>query len=156
MKKLSLILNIVFAAVIALGAYKFIIAGSTEIADDGRTAILLEAGERDFVLGEMRLFLEAVQGVVAAVAENDMAKVAALSTAVGVASTGGETAALIGKLPLEFKTLGLATHAMFDDLATEATDMGDASVVTASLGVLMENCTSCHAGYRFDVAGAGK
>ncbi|NOR61457.1 MAG: hypothetical protein GQ535_03045 [Rhodobacteraceae bacterium] len=156
MKKLSLILNIVFIAVIAVGAYKFIIAGSTEVADDGRTAILLEAGERDFVLGEMRLFLETVQGVVAAVAENDMAKVAELSTAVGMASTGGETAALIGKLPLDFKTLGLATHALFDDLATEATDIGDPTVVTASLGVLMENCTSCHAGYRFDVAGTGK
>lgn len=156
MKKLSLILNMVFIAIIAVGAYKFIIAGSTEIADDGRTAILLEAGERDFVLGEMRLFLETVQGVVAAIAENDIAKVAELSTAVGMASTGGETAALIGKLPLEFKTLGLATHALFDDLAAEATDRGDSNVVTASLGILMENCTSCHAGYRFDVAGAGK
>ncbi len=156
MKKFSLILNIVFAGVIALGAYKFIYAGSIEIADDGRTAIMLEAGERDFVLGEMRGFLETVQGVVAAVAQNDMAKVATLSTAAGMASTGGETAALIGKLPLDFKTLGLATHALFDDLATEATDMGDPTVVTASLGVLMENCTSCHAGYRFDVAGMGK
>ena len=156
MKKLSLILNIVFAAVIAVGAYKFIFAGSTEVADDGRTAILLEAGERDFVLGEMRLFLESVQGIVAAVAENDMAKVAELSTTVGMASTGGETAALIGKLPLEFKTLGLATHALFDDLAAEATETGDPTIMTASLGVLMENCTSCHAGYRFDVAGTGK
>ena len=117
---------------------------------------MLEAGERDFVLGEMRVFLETVQGVVAAVAQNDMAKVAELSTAVGMGSTGGETAALIGKLPLEFKTLGLATHALFDDLATEATDMGDPTVITASLGVLLENCTSCHAGYRFDVAGTGK
>ncbi len=156
MKKLSLILNLVFAVVIAVGAYKFIFAGATEIADDGRTAIMLEAGERDFVLGEMRVFLETVQGVVAAIAENDMAKVAELSTAVGMGSTGGETAALIGKLPLEFKTLGLATHALFDDLAQEATDMGDPTVITASLGVLMENCASCHAGYRFDVAGMGK
>jgi len=30
MKKLSLILNIIFAGVIALGAYKFIFAGSIE------------------------------------------------------------------------------------------------------------------------------
>lgn len=156
MKKLSLLLNVVLLGVLAYGGYKFIIEGSIEQADDGRTAIMLEAGERDFVLGEMRLFLETVQGVVAAIAEDDMAAVASLSTAVGMASTGGESAALIGKLPLEFKTLGLATHALFDDLATEATDMGNADIVTAELGVLMENCTSCHAGYRFDVAGTGK
>jgi len=57
---------------------------------------------------------------------------------------------------VHFKTLGLATRALFDDLAAEATDVGDPTVVAASLGVLMENCTSCHAGYRFDVAGTSK
>ncbi len=155
MKKLSLILNVVFAAVIAVGAYKFIFAGSVEVADDGRTAIIVEAGERDFLLGEMRGFLEGVQGIVTAIAADDMETVASLSTSVGMAATGGETAALIGKLPLDFKTLGLATHALFDDLATEATDGGDPIAVAASLGTLLENCTTCHAGYRIDVAEVG-
>ncbi len=156
MKKLSLVLNLVFAAVIAVGAYKFIFAGATEIADDGRTAIMLQAGERDFLLSEMRVFLETTQGIVSAIAEDDMARVATLSTAVGMASTGGEAAALIGKLPLDFKTLGLATHALFDDLAAEAGTKGDPIAIAARLGTLMQNCTGCHAGYRFDVAGMGK
>jgi cytochrome c556 len=155
MKKLSLILNIVFAGVIALGAYKFIFAGSVEVADDGRTAIIVQAGERDFLLGEMRGFLEAVEGIVAAIAADDLETVASLSTSVGMAATGGETAALIGKLPLDFKTFGLATHALFDDLAAEATAGGDRMAVAASLGALLGNCTTCHAGYRIDVADAG-
>ena len=154
MKKFSFILNIVLIAIIAFGAYKFIIEGSVEEADDGRTSILLTDGERDFVLGEMRGFLEAAQGIVTAISEDDMVAVAHLSTAVGSGAIGGETAALMGKLPLEFKTLGMATHALFDDLATTAST-GDAKAVTAQLGVLMQNCTGCHAGYRFDTETAG-
>jgi hypothetical protein len=41
--------------IIAAMAYKFIIAGSTQKAEDGRIAILLEPGERDLVLKEMRI-----------------------------------------------------------------------------------------------------
>ena len=155
MKKLSLLLNVVLLAVIAFGAYKFIVEGNVEEADDGRTAIMLEPGERDLVLGEMRTFLEAVQGIVAAIAVEDLATVATLSTPVGMVATEGEAASLMGKLPLEFKLLGMATHGLFDDLALEATSTGDGQAVTASLGVLMENCTGCHAGYRFDVEPSG-
>ena len=156
MKKLSLLLNVVLLCVIAYGGYKFIIEGSVEQADDGRTAIMLSSGERDLVLGEMRTFLEAVQGIVTAIAEDDMATVAELATPVGMVATEGEAASLMGKLPIEFKLHGMATHGLFDDLAEQATETGDRQLVTASLGVLMENCTSCHAGYRFDVAGTGK
>lgn len=154
MKKISLLLNAVLIAAIAFGAYKFIIEGSVEEANDGRTAILLTNGERDFVLGEMRGFLEAVQGIVAATGEADFTTVSGLATAVGSAAIGGETAALMGKLPIEFKTLGMATHGLFDDLAATA-DTQDSSAVIAELGVLMQNCTGCHAGYRFDIEPSG-
>lgn len=154
MKKFSLLLNVVLIAVIAFGAYKFIIEGNVEEADDGRTAIMLEAGERNLVLSEMRTFLEAVQGIVTAIAQDDMATVAALSTPVGMVATEGEAASLMGKLPIDFKLLGMATHGLFDDLAATA-GAGDATAVTADLGVLMQNCTGCHAGYRFDVEPSG-
>jgi len=156
MKKLSLLLNVVLLGVIAYGGYKFIIEGSVKPTDDGRTAIILTGDERDFVLGEMRGFLETVEGVVTGIADSDMQAVAAVATAAGMGSVGGESTALIGKLPLEFKTLGMDTHALFDDLATAATDSNDPAVVTAKLSALMQNCTSCHAGYRFDVEGTGK
>jgi len=154
MKKFSLSLNVVLAAIIVFGVYKFLIEGSVEEAEDGRTAILLTTGERDFVLSEMRGFLEAVQGIVAAIGDEDMAVVASIATPVGSAAIGGETAALLGKLPLEFKTLGMATHGLFDDLASTARS-GKATAVTAELGVLMQNCTHCHAGYRFDIEPTG-
>lgn len=136
---------------IAVMGYKFIVVGSVTESDDNRTAILMTSAERNMILGEMRVFLEAVQTIVEAVAEDDMATVASAATSVGMAATGGEPAALIAKLPLEFKTLGFGTHGAFDELAMEATDMGNSKIVLAKLGDLMLRCTSCHAAYRFDI-----
>ena len=148
--KISWTITTVLALMLAFVGFKFI-TGSVEETDDGRTAIIMTAPERDMVLGEMRTFLEGVQSIVEAIAADDMATVATTATSVGMAATGGEPAALIAKLPLEFKALGMGTHKAFDDLSMEATDMGDGDIVLAQLGELMLRCTSCHAGYRFDV-----
>jgi len=146
MKKISLMLNVVLLAVIAYGGYKVLIEGSVKPADDGRTAIIRESGERDFILGEMRGFLETVQGITEALGAGDLAAVESMAAAAGSADAEAAPAAIIGKLPLEFKTLGMDTHALFDTLATTAAESGDIAVTTASLGDLMLNCTGCHAG----------
>jgi cytochrome c556 len=138
-------------AVIAVGAWYFVRGTVTE-GDDGRTSIILTAGERDFVLEEMRSLLEAVEAVTFELAEANMDGVAAAARAVGMGSAGGEPVTLIAKLPLEFKQLGMATHNAFDALAVEAEDMGDSTEVLRQLSAILTNCTSCHAGYRFDVA----
>ena len=44
---------------------KFIILGETLPSTDGRTAIIVEPGERDLILEEMRSFLVSVQAIVA-------------------------------------------------------------------------------------------
>ena len=136
---------------IAALAYKFVVQGSVVASDDGRTAIVLSAGERDLVLAEMRGFLEAVETITVALGEKDMTAVASSAQEVGTANAQGVPASLMGKLPLEFKSLGMATHKAFDALAMEAQDMGDEQNVLGKLGQLMSNCTSCHASYRFDV-----
>jgi hypothetical protein len=51
----------VLLLVIAAMAYKFIIAGSTQIGDDGRVAVILEPGERALMLREMREFVVVLQ-----------------------------------------------------------------------------------------------
>lgn len=136
-------------------AVTFFVRGNTTESDDGRTAVLLNNAERTHVLGEMRGLLEAVEAITSAIAKDDMVAVSAAATAVGMGATGNEPITLIARLPLEFKTLGMGTHQAFDDLALEARDMGDRMVVLEQLSDILGNCTSCHAGYRFDTADAG-
>ena len=150
-KSCRLCWSITILLLVAIGAmaYLFVIKGSTLEASDGRTAIILSAGERDLVLGEMREFLETVQIITESLAEKDMKAVSTAALKVGSASVGGVPLTLMAKLPIEFKTLGLETHGAFDELA-ESSKGGSTEDVLAKLGVLMNNCTTCHSGYRID------
>lgn len=142
------VINIVLVAALAVGAYVFMVRGDVVSSSDGRSAIRLSPGERDLVLIEMRAFLESVKGIVAAANDGDMAKVAESARAVGSGAAQEVPVSLMAKLPLEFKTLGLATHSAFDDMVAEAEGIGESKVVMAKLAALMNNCTTCHAGYR--------
>ncbi len=59
--KISWTITTVLALMLAFVGFKFI-TGSVEETDDGRTAIIMTAPERDMVLGEMRTFLEGCSG----------------------------------------------------------------------------------------------
>ncbi len=131
-------------------AYKVVVKGSTETAPDGRQALLLEPAERDLVLGEMRAFLAAVQGVLAAANAEKMEAAADAASAVGMAAQNDVPAGLIAKLPLEFKRLGFDTHRRFDQLALDARQLGDPDHTRQQLAELMANCVACHAAYRIE------
>ncbi len=146
---------VLLTAVLAL-VYMFVIRGAVEDADDGRTAILLSAGERNLVLAEMRGFLESVQEVLEAVTANDMPTIVKSTHTMGMANAQAVPASLLGKLPLEFKKLGMATHQAFDDIGMEAKDMGDTGLIVKKLGNLLQNCTTCHSAYRLEIEHAGK
>lgn len=140
-------------AVIAALGFAFVVPGSVTASDDGRTSIAISVDERDLVLAEMRRFLESVSEITSAIAQDDMARVAESANRAGMANAGQAPVALMAKLPMEFMTLGRTTHEAFDDLAREATDMGDGQVALTKLGELLDNCTTCHAGYRLDLEG---
>lgn len=132
-------------------AYKFIIQGSVAPSSDGRTALLLEEGERDLVLAEMRAFLDSVQKITNGISKGDMKLVIESSRSVGLAAQQAVPGSLMGKLPVEFKKLGFDTHEKFDQLALDAEQLGDEKHILEQLSILMQNCVGCHAGYRIDV-----
>lgn len=151
MNKKCLTITVILLSIIAAGFYKFILQGSTAESYDGRTAILLDAGERNLVLAEMRAFLTSVQKINQGVAEDNMELVAEYARKSGKAAQGEVPGTLVGKLPLQFKKLGGDTHAKFDQLAMDADDLGDRDQALEQLSTLMENCVACHATYRIDI-----
>lgn len=72
MCKLCWTLLILLVLAVAGVAYKVIVVGKVELAEDGRQALKLTPGERNLVLGEMRDFLVAVQGIIEATNREDM------------------------------------------------------------------------------------
>ncbi len=144
-------LSVLLIVAVVSMAYIFVIPGKLAKSDDGRTTIVLSAVERDLVLSEMRGFLEGIETITTGIAENDMKVIAESAGKMGMATAGQVPVALMAKLPSEFRSLGMATHKAFDALALEAQDMGDGKVILTALGELMNNCTTCHAGYRLDI-----
>lgn len=132
----------------------FFIRGQTTPSADGRRAIALAPAERDLVLGEMRAMLGSVQGVVDGLQAHDAKQVAAAARASGMSAAVDLSPALMAKLPLEFKTLGLNTHRGFDELAQVAEKGASGDDLLKKLGTQLAACVGCHAGYRLETASA--
>ncbi|RRQ21728.1 hypothetical protein D6C00_07030 [Thiohalobacter thiocyanaticus] len=132
-------------------AYLFVYQGSVRPAADGRTAIVLEPGERALILAEMRAFVESVQQITTGLSQEDMETVVEAARKSGRAAQQQVPVPLMGKLPLAFKQLGLDTHQQFDQLALDAEQLGDPAHSLQQLGRLMQNCVACHAAYRLEV-----
>ncbi len=151
--KFCWLISLVLAVALGLGVYKVVVVGSVAPYADGRVSVLLLPNERNKVLAEMRGLLESVQAVTEAAVAGDMAAIETTARAVGMAAAEAESPAMMSKLPLEFKTLGLATHKAFDDLADLAAGGAEPMAVIANLSQVMLNCTACHQGYRLGVVG---
>lgn len=147
-RQLYTILLLCSLAANAALVYTFILSGSTTEVTDQRTAILLNEGERELVLGEMRMFLSSTQQIVAGIDAGDLSQVAKAARAVGKRAAQGVPGSLMGKLPMEFKQLGMATHAAFDQLAMDAEQIEDPEHAMAQLGTLLKNCVVCHAAFQ--------
>ena len=153
----------VLLLVIAAMAYKFVVVGSVEPAPNGRTAIVLAEGERDFVLREMRGFVAGLQQLTAALAHDDMKAAAEAARGMGMHAAHGAPVAMVAKLPLEFKTLGFGVHREFDTIAADAPlgrqelrffDAAGAERGTAQGGAARFGCVDCD-GRAQELEGAG-
>ncbi|NOQ78285.1 MAG: hypothetical protein GQ546_02680 [Gammaproteobacteria bacterium] len=148
MARLGWILFLIMTLIASGLAYKFIISGETEVAPDGRTTILLEDSERDFLLHEMRNFLIAVQQISEGIEKDDMTQVVRAAKKVGSGDLAHVPAGLMGKMPLAAKKMGLSTHKAFDQMAMDAEQLGDKEHVLSQLNQILPTCTACHALYK--------
>ena len=152
MGKLGWLLSLVLAIALGWMAYTFLVKGQTVPYADGRTSILLAPGERNKVLGEMRDVLAGVQAIIEDTTSGDLKAAEAKARSMGMAAAAQDTA-IIAKLPLDFKSLGLGLHRSFDDLADSIAATDDPVSVLGDVGNLMLQCVACHDTYRLGVEG---
>ena len=147
---------VVLLLAIAAMVYKFILAGSTEKAEDGRTAILLEPGERALMLREMRAFVTGLQLMSDALSRDDMRGVAKVAREMGTARARDVDVplAMLGKLPLGFKTLAFSVHGGFDTIAIDAETSGTPKHTLDQLSGVLQKCVACHSSYQVKAATA--
>src|SRR5689334_22812794 len=96
---------------LTIGAALFyLVRGRTRTSADSRRSVVVTGSEKDMVLAEMRNILAAVQGVLLDVSTGDMAAASKAAKSAGMVMASEDSAGLLAKLPLDFKTLGLGLH----------------------------------------------
>ncbi|MGE5468201.1 MAG: hypothetical protein ACM3Y9_12330 [Ignavibacteria bacterium] len=139
---------VLWVATIGVFAW-FFVHGATAPGSDQRTAILLAPAERDFVLTEMRGLLSGVHGILDGIDGADRTRIATAARAIGMASATDVEPALMTKLPLPFKELGMSVHHDMDSLAQAAEAGKPYPELQRMLTATMSKCIACHATWQF-------
>lgn len=131
----------------------FFVRGWTVPGMDGRMHIVLAPAERDLILGEMRLLLKAVHGVVTGLAgqdqEADRTQIEQAARSAGMGMAVDVNPALMEKLPLAFKQTGMSIHRDMDALAAAVVQKETSQQILQRLSSMTARCTMCHELYRF-------
>ena len=139
MKKIVFIALIISLIGNVFMVYKFLIQGDTyQYEGDKRLSIRMKYDHREFVMSEMRHFVEGVQRI----NEGILTK----NTKLIIEAPKG----LIKSVPLAFKKIGMDTHRKFDEIAETAKTNFDPKVTQKQLDGLLRNCIACHSSFRID------
>lgn len=145
--RLALLAIVLWVATVAVFAW-FFVRGTTTEGTDGRTAVVLAPAERALVLGEMRGLLSASQQVVQGIQQGDMKLVAKAARSAGMGAAVDLNPALMAKLPVTFKSLGMNVHHDMDALALAAESGKTQSELLGMLSTTMTKCVGCHAAWQ--------
>ena len=133
---------------ISYAGYKFKYGNAEKV--DNRVAITLSVAEKDVVLGEMRLLLEGLQGIISGLSNSDFKKVEVSARGNGMVMAQDVNPALMLKLPAEFKSVGIGVHKAFDDLA-ENIDGKGVKIILREIDSIMDSCVGCHLTYKLEI-----
>lgn len=140
----SIVLWLITAGV----AVWFFVQGQTAPGTDGRKVVQLTPQERDLVLKEMRGLLLATQGVLEGLSRDDLEMVEKSARAGGMAAAADVSPALMAKLPLEFKRLGMRVHHGMDEIAQAAEHQEPTAAILQRMSDQLANCVACHAAWQ--------
>jgi len=147
-KKIAIGSMVLWIITISYAGYKFKYGNAEKV--DNRVAITLSVAEKDVVLGEMRLLLEGLQGIISGLSNSDFKKVEVSARGNGMVMAQDVNPALMLKLPVEFKSVGMGVHKAFDDLA-ENIDGKDVKIILREIDSIMDSCVGCHLIYKLEI-----
>lgn len=145
--KLALVALLIWMATIAVFAW-FFVRGNTTAGTDGRTAIILQPAERDFVMTEMRGLLAATQEILEGANQNDVPRIVKAARAAGMAGAADVNPALMVKLPVEFKKLAMGMHGDMDEIAKAGESGKPAPELLKMTSNVLTKCVACHAAWQ--------
>ena len=149
--KPAIIALLLWVATIAIFAW-FFVRGNTTAGTDGRTAVVLQPGERDFVMKEMRGLLAATQEITEGASQGDTRRIVKAARGAGMAGTAEVNPTLMTKLPIEFKQLGMSLHRDMDEIAKAGEGGKQVPELLKMTSNALMKCVACHAAWQIKTA----
>ena len=144
MKKIIFIVLLVLSLAANVLLVRKLFVGNTQVIEgDPRVSVIVTQANRDFVMSEMRTFVEALHQINLGIEQNDPSLIVEAARA-----SGGSVA---DHAPAGLKTIGFDTHGKFDEIANSAEKNFDPKVTQQQVTALLGNCVACHRSYRMDV-----
>lgn len=145
--KIALLAILLWIVTMAVFAW-FFVRGNTVTGTDNRTAVVLKANERNLVLQEMRGMLSATHGIIDGANRGNLGQIAKAARSAGMAAAADVNPALMARLPLPFKTLGMSVHHDMDEIAKAAENGKPAPELLKMLSDTLSKCVACHAAWQ--------
>jgi hypothetical protein len=132
---------------VTMGAFGWLfVKGWTAAGTGGRMEVVLAPAERDQILAEMRQLLKSVHGVVTGLSgsDGDVKAVEEAARAAGMTMAADVNPAIMAKLPLAFKQMGMSVHQDMDLLADAVVQRETPPQILRRLSSITARCTTCH------------
>lgn len=148
-RSLGMAAIVLWVVTVVIAGWIFV-KGWTTPGAEGRTEIVLAPSERDQILAEMRQLLKAVHGVVTGLSEpvQGMKEAERAARAGGMSMAADVDPAIMMKLPLPFKQMGMSVHKDMDALADAIVQKETPQQILQRLSSMTARCTTCHDLYR--------
>ena len=140
-KKVAIVSFALWIASVGFIVYK--IQYGNAVMVDKRMEISLLPEERQLILAEMRSLLAGLQGIVQGLSTEDFEQVKKSAIGNGMGMAQDVNPALIAKLPMSFKTMGMGVHKSFDELAAKIPGATSKEILK-EVDVIMNSCVACH------------
>ena len=144
-KKVAIVSFALWIASVGFIVYKMQYGNAVMV--DQRMEISLLPEERQLVLGEMRSLLVGLKGIIKGLSTDDfeLVKESAIGNGMGMAQDINP--ALMTKLPMSFKAMGMGVHKSFDELAAKIPGATRKEILK-EVDVIMTSCVTCHSAFK--------
>ena len=126
----------------------FCAEAQVSIPAGSRIPVTLSAEEREFVLNEMRFYLDMIYVATDALSRNDLRTVAAAARRRGTSALARVPPGLYDHTPAAFREGIRESRELVDRIAVEAEGASDPQPVLKRVGQLLYLCNACHSAYQ--------
>jgi len=153
MKRILIFTTIFFVLTTIVLAYVLLFTGTEMVKNEKDTRITVKYAPdlRDYVLSEMRDYLEVISEIQQGIAEDNPEKIYKSALRQGKASIKKTPIRLLKLAPIPCKKMGFAGHNLFQAIADSAKTNYNPKTTVKQMAALTNNCIACHRTYKVEL-----